>query len=227
MKPIIHLITFMLIFVSLECFAKVSANDIHNDDIFKIKFINASGQKILINGNKTQKNSTFRADSKITWANSGDYIRAENLRTHIDYKISGTEYKRLGATSLANYIHKRYTGTKGGRDNSDFESEGYYLSNFPWELLDGEVEIPVNMKIDDNNYYVLRSVPYDKVIVAQIDEDDGKIFITQEALTNEGILPIDIHNYTFRVVYIHDNSSTTLTDNFIINYIPTINYSQE
>lgn len=224
MKLFIYIYAFLLASLPFVSHAKSQANDVHSDDIFKIIFVNAPNHQILINGIPKEVEDTFRANANISWINPGDYIRTENLRNRQDYKITHQSYKRMGANSLSNYIHKRYTGTKGDKDYSPYNTEGLYLSNFPWELLNGEVEIPVNLPIDDNNFYVLRSIPNDAVIIADIDSENGKIYITQEQLSDNGIHPDNIRNYSFCVQYIHDDVANTLTNDLTIEYIETYQY---
>lgn len=226
MKLITYILLFLCVWVSFDCSAKSNLSDIRYDDMFKITFVNAPKHQIKIGDSFKRKNDTFRADSKITWLNAGDYIRATNQRTHNSYKVSGASFKRHGANDLANYIHKRYTGTKGNSDA--FTTEGEYLSQFPWELLDGEVEIPVHLPLDDNNFYAIKSIPgNDEFIRADIDSDDGFIFFYQKQFEDLGIAIENIHNYKFIVFYIHDNKSKTLTDDLTILNIQTPNYSRE
>lgn len=228
MKYFTFILVFLCIWVSLDCFAKSNLSDIRLDDTFEITFVNAPKHQIKIGGIAKHKNETFRVDSKITWLNAGDYIKAKNLRTGQRYKVSGASFKRFGSNDLANYIHKRYTGTKGSRETDALTMEGEYLSQFPWELIDGEVEIPVNLPVDDDNFYVIKSIPgNDETIIAEIDSEESCIYISQKQLCDIGIKPENIHNYTFIVRYVHDKEYKTLTDKLTIEYLPTINYTEE
>lgn len=221
-----NFIRFILVMISLaisEIAFASDAADIKDTDVFEIYFVNAPKGEIYINNQPLHVNSTFAANAVINWKNPFEYIRAKNLRTKKKYKICHADYKKINSKSLSDYIRKKYTGDKS---ESDYLSEGNYLSQNFWYMVDDEVEIPIHLPLGDGTSCIFKffSIPDNKEIWAINDIEDHTIVLTREQLEEKDIDVNNLSDYSFKVQYEADGQDHALTLNFQIIYIPNHKY---
>lgn len=223
MEKFIRLLIALILIVISDIAVAGNVSDIKDTDEFIILFVNAPKGIIYINNKPHQKNDTFIANSIINWNNPLEYIKAKNLRTKSEYKICKADYEMASSKKLSDYIRKKYTGTKS---NSDFDSEGDYLSKTSWFMLEDEVEIPVNLPLGDgtSTIYKFFSIPGNIEIWAYNDVETNKIYITREQLEEKGINITDLSDYRFKVQYESEGQEHCLTLNLQIIYIPDYKY---
>jgi len=211
-------ITIILAFLlaSAVCFASQSAGDVQPNDVFTISFVNAANGEIKIGGVLKHKRESFRANSPIQWKLDRDYIEARNTRTNKPYKISAKSYRKESATSLNDFIRKKYTCDKGANDN--YNSIGEYLSRYPWDMIDDEVEIEIPLILDENHMIVFSSIPGNKAFYPDYDSEEQTIYITRQKLIEAGISIFDLEKLRFHVEYQVGDVSYGITDNLMLQY---------
>ncbi len=217
MKLFSRFALILFTFVTVVCYAAVNkSEDVQPNDRFVISFVNAKKGVITIGGASKQKGDTFLAKAPIQWQKDIDYICARNQRTRVPYKISAKTYRKASASSINDFIRKRYTCDKGA--DKKYSKIGKYLSRYPWDMIDDEIAIPITLPLDDSHILIFSSIPGNKKFFAEYDTENGIAYITKEALDSAKITVNDLQNTLFHVEYIADDEVHGLTDNFIIQY---------
>lgn len=221
MEAIKFVISFLILMLcgstSTWAAGKTSKGDVNPSDQFQIDFVNTPNGKIVIGEKDLEKGGIFLASQTIRWQNKKNWIEISNTRTGYRYKVSGYSYDEVGENSLNNFIRKRYTASKGFDDA--LRSTGEFLSRYTWDIIDGELRIPINLQLDDSHGIILNAIPSNIEIVADYDDETNEIIITSEILSSRGIEPSKVGQYVFHVEYVHNGIRNALTDEFRMRYI--------
>lgn len=220
MKHIKNILFILVLFLNYpECYAIGNAGDIQPNDNFIISFVNASNGEIKIGGTFKRKGDSFLAKSPIQWKQEMDYICARNIRTKRPYKISAKTYNKASATSLNDFIRKKYTCDKGA--NESYYAISKYLNRYPWDIINDEVAIPIPLPLDDKHLIIISSIPgSNKAFYPDYDPEKREIYITKQMLLNNGIDISELENIRFHVEYQVDDTVHGITDDLLLLYFP-------
>lgn len=173
---------------------------------------------ITIGGLKCVKGDKFNADQRISLAHD-EFIKGRNLRTGDKFKICGADLKNTGVSSINAFIRVRTTSDKG---TSDLET---YLIRFPWCMIEDTVSIPIHHRTMNRSCgFVFKSIPGNIELgpAVPFDPETNELVITKESLIDNGIFKPGQSLYRFHVEYFNDNSIFPITNNLIIQYIPSL-----
>ena len=221
------LIIFLLVLpLVLAADKKNNIVDVSPTDIFHIDYVYTPSQglnsgKISI-GNKTlQKGCEFQASQSISWIYKTHYIIVTNMRNGNRYKISECDYKDTNASSLLEYIRRKYIADKGSRLDikQSINEHRKYLSRFTWSIINESVEIPVTLTLDDNHGFIIKSIPGSLEVVLDFDDETNEIIITTEMIQSMGIELKNLENFKFHLEYEHNGIKEPITDSFSLRYI--------
>lgn len=212
-------------FICCSCFAsaaikKKELSNVLPTDSLIVTFINAPCGKINIGGKNRSQYDIITANMGIVWTDNKQYIEVINKRNGNKYKISASSYKEVGKPSINDFIKERYTADKGANGFYDnLKSEAQYLEKYSWDIISETANIPTSLKLNDDCYIVLTSIPGYSQIIADYDDETNEFIISTDMLEKAGVNCKELGKYRFHLDYVHDRVKEPLTDFFKLRII--------
>jgi hypothetical protein len=223
-------ITLLLVIaatVTSICYSRTGAPaGISENDVLKIEYINPTNGVVQVGNKKLKVGGKFTANKKIEWDVYGTKsIKARNLRTGEIIRFCSSNFKSCDAESLMEwYIKYHRTFDKGISSQEDKMADMLSQTHY---MIDDTLFISSALEQNETNkFYVARPIRYSGTYIRpfplEFDEETNQIAITKSYLQELGV-DISQAPVTFSVEYHNEYTVTPLTDNMIIEYVPSRN----
>ena len=189
---------------------------IERDDRLRIETVGNKTGTVLIDDTLRKRGDKFIAKQKITLLDN-EYIVVTNMRTGARQTLRNSELRSSKTSSFYTFIRKKHAAGKG---RSDFKA---LLERYPWPMIEDTIRIPTSMRLDDDHYFVLKTIPgYKELTPIPYDPETNELVLTKEYFQENNIKLEEGIDYTFFVDYWYFPDHQVLTDSFIIQYVNPI-----
>lgn len=193
-----------------------TVGSIERDDRLRIEKVGNKTGIVKIDDTPHKRGDKFIANQRVTLLDS-EYIVVTNMRTGARQTLTNKELRWSNTSSLNTFIRKKYAAGKG---RSDFKA---LLERYPWPMIEDTIRIPTSMRMDDNHYFFLKTIPdYRELSPIPFDTVTNELVLTKEYFQENDIQLEEESDYSFFVIYWDEPNLQVITDEFIIQYFNPI-----
>lgn len=209
----------MLILTSVSTCCQINGDYIRKSDMLRIEELGTSNKTIKIGDRYYTAKQKFRADETIHWSNANEYLQVNNTRTGLSYNLPAKVFLNLGPNTTAYIVLHKTTGKSANSQLSLMKNvfeETYYMIN-------NELRIHSVIPMTKTKYFVAKPIPGNNEFPLQYDDETNEIYISKSYLAKNKVYINENNNrIRFHVEYYENGKTFPITDNFIIEYVPTI-----